>query len=972
MSSNFKDNILITVGLKNEVSKGATAVTQDLSKLEGQFNSTLTSSQKFDAGLKAFSWTTFAQGALNTSTALAQLYTSISNIARVQHTVKTAMIGIERAEDLMARKTLQLNKEIERNGILSEKAILLRSELATATEDLTAKQDRLALAQDQVNDTYILFTSNVVNTVFGSLQTLVGMYTSLRLKKLADAAATGVNTGSTVLNTTTVQQNTAAKVQNYAVTLTGAPAFATAAATNTAFTGSVIANTVAVNANKLSLMTHPFFIAAAVAAAVAGMALYMKHQQDMTVALHEQTAALGTSSEAVTTYNSNFSSSNSIQIGNYSSAIKSTTDSIDELTKKIAEAKAEMQSRRTTGIGIFLEWLSPINPQLEKDVERYNREIDQINLDMQAKALHMKRTEMAKSIALGDIGKFMSGSSTEDNTMRIEMDKILKDAESMFSSIKQWMDDYKSSYVDATNAIIERQGTVLGGYELEVDEVKKLIDWTKKREEAEEDLGKTQKIRNEQEIRYLKEIAELKKKTSLRYLQGLDKDLFESVSGGKFGLSTEYLETIVGSRAKNLGYQPFSGYINKRLKEVDQAFELIAIDNKLEGQVSLLEEMIMILPGLDPKTEGAKIKQILEAMGSIRSEIATTKSGRVIVGGGIGAKFLVESSRYWANKLTGYGQNSAAWKRLEQEQLKHQKQYGPKVPRRQVNVDFRAMVAGVDATLSPMQQAIQAFNLMNSSINSSNGNSNRNPYGNFANAGFASGRPSGGQVTPQWVRDEIKLKDAYANSLEGWTQTSLQSLYLYGYMIPMSRSVSNAVNKRGSPFQGIDVYSIGLAGALNLPADLENPQIAERTAKESLSAYTNNMRFDILKYITEEFMVANLNPQRGSRTKPFSNAIVYIDNTISRFKSGNYGDFDVSLMVAILGGALPQSHVPKLQSEYNHEKEIFNTRIAPILNIHHGEFLNTLTDSRRGINEIDDRIRWKQRLEQISTGATIF
>ena len=170
--------------------------------LDQQLNSLTGTSAKLDAGLRAFSWTAFAGGALNVTTAIAQVYTSLSNLDRVQLQVRNSMVGIERAEDLLARKTMMLNKEIEKNGSLSEKSIRLRNEIATATEDLTNKEEKLRLAQGQVNDTYLLFTSNVVNTVFGTVQTLAGMYVMLSQRKIVDTAVTALNSGATKINNT--------------------------------------------------------------------------------------------------------------------------------------------------------------------------------------------------------------------------------------------------------------------------------------------------------------------------------------------------------------------------------------------------------------------------------------------------------------------------------------------------------------------------------------------------------------------------------------------------------------------------------------------------------------------------------------------------------------------------------------------------------------------------------------------------
>ena len=71
--------------------------------LDQQLNSLTGTSAKLDAGLRAFSWTAFAGGALNVTTAMAQVYTSLSNLDRVQLQVRNSMVGIERAEDLLAR-----------------------------------------------------------------------------------------------------------------------------------------------------------------------------------------------------------------------------------------------------------------------------------------------------------------------------------------------------------------------------------------------------------------------------------------------------------------------------------------------------------------------------------------------------------------------------------------------------------------------------------------------------------------------------------------------------------------------------------------------------------------------------------------------------------------------------------------------------------------------------------------------------
>jgi len=88
-----------------------------------------------------------------------------------------------------------------------------------------------------------------------------------------------------------------------------------------------------------------------------------------------------------------------------------------------------------------------------------------------------------------------------------------------------------------------------------------------------------------------------------------------------------------------------------------------------------------------------------------------------------------------------------------------------------------------------------------------------------------------------------------------------------------------------------------------------------------------------------------------------------LQNYVGRVAAGNFGIYDATVLNAMTGATV---------SEYTSEISDFNSKIAPLLNIAHSDFKTTLVDPKRGINEIDDRIRWTQRLEQISTGATVF
>ena len=100
------DGVAIKVTVIDDASPQIKAIKGNVQSLDKDLSSLTGKASKLDAGLKAFSWTTMAGGALNVSTALAQVYTSLSNLDRVQLQVKNSMVGVERAEDLLARKTI--------------------------------------------------------------------------------------------------------------------------------------------------------------------------------------------------------------------------------------------------------------------------------------------------------------------------------------------------------------------------------------------------------------------------------------------------------------------------------------------------------------------------------------------------------------------------------------------------------------------------------------------------------------------------------------------------------------------------------------------------------------------------------------------------------------------------------------------------------------------------------------------------
>ena len=109
----------------------------------------------------------------------------------------------------------------------------------------------------------------------------------------------------------------------------------------------------------------------------------------------------------------------------------------------------------------------------------------------------------------------------------------------------------------------------------------------------------------------------------------------------------------------------------------------------------------------------------------------------------------------------------------------------------------------------------------------------------------------------------------------------------------------------------------------------------------------------------------DLQQSRDAFTLKQKTSASYLNNVISRFNGGNYGEYDATVMSTLLGATFTN---PEIAQEYTS----FQNKIAPILGITHNEFTSVLSESARGYSEIDDRMRYRGRLEQISTGATVF
>jgi len=120
----------------------------------------------------AIRFQTMTQGMLNLSTAAAQTYTSISNLARAENQIAQSTVSVARARDQLATLELKLSAERNKAAPNYDRIALIEQKIGTARADLAVKTDKLKLAEGNLLDIQILFVSNIANTMVSSLQTI--------------------------------------------------------------------------------------------------------------------------------------------------------------------------------------------------------------------------------------------------------------------------------------------------------------------------------------------------------------------------------------------------------------------------------------------------------------------------------------------------------------------------------------------------------------------------------------------------------------------------------------------------------------------------------------------------------------------------------------------------------------------------------------------------------------------------------
>ena len=224
-----RDNVTFTFRIDSaRASAAIKELTQALERLNAtnvKVDKNLKSTQRqitntgTNAAASAVNFQTATQGMLNLSTAAVQTFTSISNLDRAHNRAKMSIIAVARAEDLLNNKKQRLNELTEQGVTSGNKYNNMLREIATAEADLTVKQEKRGIEQAAVNDIYMLFATNIANVTISSLQTITVLLGQEKVARLASAAATKLQTLALRHGTTVqVASNVATKQAIFAQT----------------------------------------------------------------------------------------------------------------------------------------------------------------------------------------------------------------------------------------------------------------------------------------------------------------------------------------------------------------------------------------------------------------------------------------------------------------------------------------------------------------------------------------------------------------------------------------------------------------------------------------------------------------------------------------------------------------------------------------------------------------------------------
>lgn len=325
-----RDNVVFRITVDGKQAQATfNALEAQVRKLGGTIDRVNPKTQQLGAGLSgagnnaaasAVNFQTATQGMLNLSTAAVQTYTSISNLDRANNRAKQSVIAVARAEDLLNNKQERLN-QLQKSGTASSAQLAnMQREIATATADLTVKQEKQKIEQAAVNDIYMLFATNVANVVISSTQTLVVLLGQERSARLAATLSTKLHRVATLDSTrATITEMTAKKT-----------AIGTTIAYSKANLGLAGSFRVAAAASKAFVASNPILIGA-MAAATAALVIYESNLFGVKDKINE---LLGTQDD-------------------FASSLEAERNAIDEVTEALGVQQDKLFEMPSTYSGIM-------------------------------------------------------------------------------------------------------------------------------------------------------------------------------------------------------------------------------------------------------------------------------------------------------------------------------------------------------------------------------------------------------------------------------------------------------------------------------------------------------------------------------------------------------------------------------------------------------------------------------------------
>ena len=536
------DSINLEFNVINKGSAELSKVSKDITVFKSNIDGAKGSVDGFDKVIQKFSVVTFAQGLLNISTSAAQVVTSMSNLDRAANQVQASLVALHKAEDQIERKQIQLAKAVDQYGSASERAVMISAEIETAYEQLEVKTERHRLAVDQLRDTQILMVSNLVNTVFGGLQTAASLHNML---------------------TGRIKANTLANVENAGVTASASVVRAAGVAPLAGLTGALAANTAGNKINALSQLAlgiavklNPLMLPLTVASMAIGIGAVAYSMHEMSKVSSDLTSEMGDSSVAVSDLGTSFvgtqtpMSTFNVTMKDGTAAadafatamenVKEKHDTLVEAQAKVAKAQdfwsftsAEDKQKANDQL-IIAEKRDKLAKDQEDRAKAHNEKMKIINKELYT-VVNGKLQDPLELFKQGkmDVPVIESLEKIGDKVQTLA-DKFVGLGDTEVGAMKRSLDYHKEEI------------TYLG---FKVDQVGQQI-------KIEEKLEQTKKSNHNNEKNRLREMEQLKKKLSLEY--------------GFTSPGSNRRSFVEGETGYYTGKDsvPFAGVINKKTNEI--------------------------------------------------------------------------------------------------------------------------------------------------------------------------------------------------------------------------------------------------------------------------------------------------------------------------------------------------------------------------------------------------------------------